>query len=94
MELINKYKQLKLREIKLCEDILHVMNYKTFRALESDDFIVDDFIIPTYIVNILNYIYKHPNRNSCSEPDYRVFYCNKVKKIIKKFKEISLNQLI
>lgn len=85
MELINKYKQLKLREIKLCEDILHVMNYKTFRALESDDFIVDDFIIPTYIVNVLNKIYKHPIRNSYYEPDYRVFCYNKVKNIIKKF---------
>jgi hypothetical protein len=84
MDLIKKYKSLKIKEINLCRDILSVTNYKAFRALESDDFIVNGFIIPANIVKILNKIYKH-NIYNYNYTDLRVYNYNKVKKVINKY---------
>lgn len=83
MDLIKKYQKLKINEINLCQNILQVMNYKTFRALESDDFIVNNnFILPVYIVKILNKIYKHSvYKNDNNICDYNIYHYNKVKKI-------------
>lgn len=81
MDLIKKYQKLKLNEITLCQRILRVMNYKTFRALESDDFVVDNFSLPVYVVKNLNKIYKHKVYNNDSK-DYNYYYYNKVRNIV------------
>lgn len=41
-------------------DIIRVSNYKSYRALESDDFIVDNVQLDPFVVTTLNAMYKHP----------------------------------
>ena len=41
-------------------DIIRVSNYKSFRALESDDFIVDNIQLDPFVITTLNTMYKHP----------------------------------
>lgn len=84
MDLIEKYKKLKINEINLCNNIIHVTNYKIYRALESDDFIVDNFVIPSYIVKLLNKQYKH-NVFVSDFVDLNYYNYHKVKKYINIF---------
>lgn len=41
-------------------NLIRSSNYKSYRALESDDFIVNDVILDANTIHILNSMYKHP----------------------------------
>lgn len=58
--LIDIYKQRKQQHIRMNNDIIRVSNYKAFRALESDDFIVDGIQLDPFVITTLNAMYKHP----------------------------------
>lgn len=56
---IELYKQYKRQQINMNNDIIRSCNYRAFRALESNDFIVNDIPLDYYTVHILNTMYKH-----------------------------------
>lgn len=59
-EIIDLYKNKKSNIIKMNNDIIRATNYKTFRALESDDFIVNGYQLSPDVIIILNAMYKSP----------------------------------
>ena len=59
-DILSLYKQKKQRYIQLTNNIIRLSNYKSFRALESNDFIVNDFVLDANTIRILNSMYKQP----------------------------------
>ena len=59
-DVCNLYKQHKQQHIRMNNDIIRVSNYKSYRALESDDFIVNNVQLDPFVVTTLNAMYKHP----------------------------------
>ena len=54
---IELYKQRKRQQINMNNEIICSCNYRAFRALESNDFIVNDVQLDYYTVHILNAMY-------------------------------------
>lgn len=57
-DILSLYKQKKQRYIQLTNNIIRLSNYRSFRALESNDFIVNDFVLDANTIRILNSMYK------------------------------------
>ena len=59
-DIVSLYKQKKRLYIQMRNNLIRSSNYKSYRALESDDFIVNDVILDANTIHILNSMYKHP----------------------------------
>lgn len=59
LDCIELYKQHKRKQIYMDNDIIRSCNYRAYRALESNDFIVNNIPLDYYTVHILNKMYKH-----------------------------------
>jgi len=81
--LIDIYKQHKQQHIRMNNDIIRVSNYKAFRALESDDFIVDGIQLDPFVITTLNAMYKHPLIFDTSANDCACKY-DLIKNIVRK----------
>lgn len=55
----NDYKHRKRQQINMDNDIIRSCNYRAFRALESNDFIVNGIQLDYFTVCTLNSMYKH-----------------------------------
>lgn len=60
IDILSLYKQKKQKYIQLTNNIIRLSNYRSFRALESNDFIVNDFVLDANTIRILNSMYKQP----------------------------------
>lgn len=60
IDIIDLYRNKKSNIIRMNNEIIHACNYKTFRALESDDFVVNGMQLNTDVISILNAMYKSP----------------------------------
>ena len=58
IDILSLYKQKKQKYIQLTNNIIRLSNYRSFRALESNDFIVNDFMLDANTIRILNSMYK------------------------------------
>lgn len=89
IDMYNYYNHHKQQHIKMNNDIIRASNYKSFRALESDDFIVDGVQLDPFIVTTLNSMYKHPRifntpADNCIH-DYRIYKYDLIKNVVRRY---------
>lgn len=80
---IELYKQRKRQQINMNNEIICSCNYRAFRALESNDFIVNDVQLDYYTIHILNAMYKHGSLYDVSD-DINCS-CSIINDIVKKY---------
>lgn len=84
IDVCNSYKQRKQQRIRMNNDIIRVSNYRSYRALESDDFIVNNVQLDPFVVRTLNSMYKHPMIFDTHANDYYVCKYDLIKNIVQK----------
>ena len=84
IDVYKQYKQRKQQYIKMNNDIIRASNYKSFRALESDDFIVNGVQLDSFIVTTLNTMYKHPNIFNIPANNH-IYKCDLIKNVVRRY---------
>lgn len=89
--IINFYRDRKVNNIRMGNAIIRATNYKTFRALESSDFIVANTQLSPYIIQALNLMYnQHPSIwHTAQETDNNLYKCDIVKSIVKQYNKFD-----
>lgn len=83
MKAFNHYTLIKQKYYDLMNDIIKESNYLSFRAMESNDFIVCDLELSPLTVQCLNNMWKkYPNKVNISAIDCK---CTKIEKLVKKY---------